>query len=337
MTVPIHLLKGSDPVLLADAARSLIDRVVGDADRAEVLDEFTGDDYELGAVIMAATTVSMFGDRVVVARNMARFPVAELGPVLDYAATPSPDATLILVWDKPTTSGARANPVPKKLADAVTAVGGQVTDCSLPGNAKGKDAWIQQQLAGAPVSLARDAQRLLVDRLGEDLSRLGGVLTVLAATFGAGAGPLGADDVEPFLGDEGGVPPWELTDAIDSGDVPTAVTNARRMMLGGGRHPLQLMVTLQTHVERMVRLDGAPVNTEQDAAALLGMKGSTFPAKKALAQSRALGPAKVARAVHLLAAADLDLRGRTDQPGEQVIEVLVARLAALAGRSRARR
>lgn len=337
MTAPVYLLKGSDPVLLSDAARALIDEVVGDADRGEVLDEFSGDDYELGEVVMAATTVSMFGDRVVVARNMARFPVAELGPVLAYVESPSPDATLILVWDKPTTSGARANPVPKKLADAVAAAGGTVTDCSLPGNAKGKDAWIQDQLADAPVSLARDAQRLLVDRLGEDLSRLGGVLTVLAATFGAGAGPLGADDVEPFLGDEGGVPPWELTDAIDSGDVATAVTNARRMMLGGGRHPLQLMVTLQTHVERIVRLDGAPVRSEKDAAALLGMKGSTFPAKKALAQSKALGPAKVSRALHLLARADVDLRGRTDQPGEQIVEVLVARLAALSGRGRARR
>jgi DNA polymerase-3 subunit delta len=87
----------------------------------------------------------------------------------------------------------------------------------------------------------------------------------------------------------------------------------------------------------MVRLDGAGVAGEKDAAALLGMKGSTFPAKKALQQGRSLGSAKLARAVHLLAAADLDLRGRTDQPGEQVLEVLVARLAALSGRSRSSR
>ncbi|MDH5238480.1 MAG: DNA polymerase III subunit delta, partial [Acidimicrobiia bacterium] len=69
---------------------------------------------------------------------------------------------------------------------------------------------------------------------------------------------------------------------------------------------------------------------EKAAARVLGMKGSTFPAKKALTQSRRLGSDKVARAVRLIADADLDLRGCKDWPDQLVIEVLVARLAALA-------
>ena len=59
------------------------------------------------------------------------------------------------------------------------------------------------------------------------------------------------------------------------------------------------------------------------------MKGSTFPAKKALQQSRALGPAKVRRAMELLADADLDVRGATSVPDTTTMEVLVARLATL--------
>ena len=154
------------------------------------------------------------------------------------------------------------------------------------------------------------------------------------ATFGPGAGPLGPDDVEPFIGDAGGVPPWDLTDALDAGRVSDAVTNVRRMVQGGGRHPLQVMATLTTHYGRMLRLDGSGIRSEKDAAALLGMKGSTYPAKKALAATAKLGSARIARAVRLLAVADVDLRGRTATPPEQVLEVLVARLASLAGRSR---
>lgn len=41
-----------------------------------MLAEFSGDDYDLGAVVLAAQTVSMFGDRVVVARNLARYGTA---------------------------------------------------------------------------------------------------------------------------------------------------------------------------------------------------------------------------------------------------------------------
>lgn len=59
------------------------------------------------------------------------------------------------------------------------------------------------------------------------------------------------------------------------------------------------------------------------------MKGSTFPAKKALTQSKRLGSDGVKRAVTLLADADRGLRGESGWPPELVMEVLVARLANL--------
>jgi DNA polymerase-3 subunit delta len=68
------------------------------------------------------------------------------------------------------------------------------------------------------------------------------------------------------------------------------------------------------------------------------MKGSTFPAKKALTQSRRLGHDGVAEAFRLLADADLDLRKFTkDWPEQLVMEVLVARLSRLGPRGTPRR
>jgi DNA polymerase-3 subunit delta len=85
----------------------------------------------------------------------------------------------------------------------------------------------------------------------------------------------------------------------------------------------------------MLRLDGAGVRDEAQAAELLGMKGSTFPAKKALNQARRLGHDGVVDAIGLLADADLDLRTFTkDWPEQLVMEVLVARLSRLGPRSR---
>ena len=57
-----------------------------------------------------------------------------------------------------------------------------------------------------------------------------------------------------------------------------------------------------------------------------------FPAKKALGNYQRLGGGGVKRAVGLLAAADLDLRGATDLDSEMVMEVLVARLSRLSPR-----
>ena len=70
---------------------------------------------------------------------------------------------------------------------------------------------------------------------------------------------------------------------------------------------------------------------EKTAAALLGVK-SGFQARKALDQSRRLGHDGIARAIALLAGADLDLRGAKEWPDELVMEVLVARLARLTRR-----
>ncbi len=137
------------------------------------------------------------------------------------------------------------------------------------------------------------------------------------------------EEIEPFLGETGDVPPWELTDAIDSGKIDVALDKLNRMTEAGGRHPLQIMASLQTHYTRMLRLDGAPIAGEKQAAQLLGMKGSTFPAKKALTQSKKLGSGGVRKAIELLADADRGLRGDSGWPPELVMEVLVARLANL--------
>lgn len=333
----LMLLKGSDPVLLEQGAVEAVTAVVGDADRAEVLEEFRGDEYELSAVALATTTVSMFGDRVVVARNLARFAAAESALLIDVVESLPDGVGLVLVWDKPVTAGSRANPVPKKVADAVKAAGGEVVDTTPPAG-KRRGSWLDEQFDSSDLTLDRDARALVEETLGDDVGRLPALLELVAAAH-PGAAKVGADEVRPLLGASGGVPPWDLTDAIDRGDKTASVTVVRRMMAGGGRHPLQVMVTLQTHFERMLRLDGSDARDEKAAAALLGMKGSTFPARKALNQGRKLGSDRLARATHLLHEADVQLRGATGAPPEAVLELLVARLAALsstAGGSRRR-
>ena len=57
-------------------------------------------------------------------------------------------------------------------------------------------------------------------------------------------------------------------------------------------------------------------------------------AKKILEQHMRLGSANLSRAVALIAAADVDLRGGKEWDDTLVLEVLVARLARLAGSGR---
>jgi DNA polymerase-3 subunit delta len=314
-----HLLCGNDESVLRSAVHELLEQLVGDGDRAMMVDEFDGDEYELRMVVDAAQTPSFLTDkRVVVARGVDRFDADELAPLFGYLANPLDSSDLVIVVN----GGA----VPKKLGDAVKAIG-TVTNTSPPARAKDRQDWMADRIKEAGLRIKPDAVAQLGAWLGEDAGRLDGILSTLTSTYGADQ-VLTFAEIEPFLGDAGGVPPWDFTDAIDAGDTTKALVLLGRMMHAGGRHPLQIMAILHGHYANIAKLDGADARSDQDAMAATGIK-SAFPAKKALANYRRLGAASTRRAIDLLAHADLDLRGARDLDPELVMEVLVARLSKL--------
>jgi DNA polymerase-3 subunit delta len=326
--LPAYLVRGDQPVLVADALKALVAELATGADATLVTEELSGDEYTVGALVDAAQTPPFFGDRrIVVARDVGRFSTHDVEPLVAYLKDPMPTTSLVLV--------AGGGQVARPLVDAIRKAG-HVVDAGVPGG-KGRSTWLAARLKQAPVRLDGRATQMVGDHLGEDVDRLGSLLEMLAAAYGQGA-RIGPEELAPFLGGAGSVAPWELTDAIDRGDTAVALAVLRRLTGPGARHPLVILATLHSHFARMLRLDGADVADEAAAAAMLGMSGgSTYPAKKALLQVRRLGHAPVARAIHLLADADLALKGAVEWPADVVLEVLVARLAGLARAGRAAR
>jgi len=289
------------------------------------IEELGGEDLTAGSVVEACNAYFLGGaDKAVVLREAQdqMRSAEDLKKLAAYLADPNPQTSLVLVL-----SGDN-----RKLVDGAKKAGATVIDPSPPVQAKARSGWLAEQLKAAPVRLDRQASARLGEHLGEDLGRLPGILAVLAAAHGEGAG-ISATDLDPVLGTEGGGAPWDLTDAIDRGDASGALHHLHRLL--HTRHPFVVQASLWGHYQRVLRLDGSGAGNETQAAAVLNLKGSTFPAKKALSQAKRLGPSGVARAVELLHRADLDLRGlRTYGPGRDserlTLEVLVARLSRLA-------
>jgi DNA polymerase-3 subunit delta len=319
---PVYLLQGDDPSLLSEELRRLIVTLVGGDDQALAVEDIGGDDLDVGAVLDACLTPPFFTDRrVIVVRDVGRFGDDAIARLSDYLTQPLETSHLVLV-----AGGGRTS---QKLANAVKKAGAVVSASTPTGRAR--TAWLAERLRDAPIDLDRAAADLVGEHLGEDLGRLSSLLGALTSAYGDGA-RLSVDDVAPFLGEAGGVAPWDLTDAIDRGDTPVALDALHRMLAAGGRHPLVVMATLQRHFTSMLKLDGAGVTSEKEAAGVLGLRGSTFPAKKAMSQARRLGWAGISEAVQLLAEADLDLRGARAWPDTLVVDVLVARLCRLSRR-----
>jgi len=314
----LHVITGDDESLIHSAVSELVHRLVGDGDRTLMVDDFSDDEYELRAVVDAAQTMPFLTDRrVVVARDIGRFSAEEVVPLVTYLGDPLPSTDLVLV-----AGGGR---IAKALTDAAKKAGAVTTNTTPPTSKRDRSMWVEEQVAAEGLRLDASAVAALGAWMGEDAGRLSGVLATLTSTYGT-ATKLSAADIEPFLGDAGSVPPWDLTDAIDRGDTKASLELLARMVQS--RHPLQIMAVLHNHYVRLLKLDGADADSEAAVARVLGIKPG-FPARKALDQYRRLGGAGVARAISLLAQADLDLRGQRDLPEDLVMEVMVARLSRL--------
>ncbi len=344
--VSVHLVKGDDPILRADVLEAVLTETLGDDDRALALEEVTipgrassegeagGADARVAAVATVVNAAQsppfMTAHRVVVVRDVGHLAAGEVGPLVEYLGDPLDTTVLVLV-----AGGGRTPDALAKRLKEVKAVE------HVPASSATGDV-LADALGASGLDLGPDAVRAVTERLGQEAGRVGSLVETLVGAFGADA-RLHADDVAPYLGEAGAVPVYQLTNAIETGDVPGALDVLHRLLHATGpqqpkpMHPLQIMAVVHNHFRRIARLDDPSIRDADAAVAALGGRVKQYPAKKALEQSRALGTAKIRDAFDALFQADLDLKGARAIPPEAVVELLVARLAGLSGGSRSGR
>jgi DNA polymerase III subunit delta len=321
------LVTGEDPALLGERVSELVNRLVGAADRSFVLEDFASDELDVASVAGACGTPPFLSDRrVVVLREAGRFGLDQLQPLLSYLEQPLPTTKLVVAGGGGT--------LPAKFVSAFKALPGTAV---LSTDVSGREAhsWVAERLARAPLKLTPPAAALVESHLGEDLARLGALLATLEAAYGPGA-TIGQEELQPYLGQPGSVPPWDLTDAIDRGETEVALMVLHRLMDAGARHPLVVLAILHRHFGNILKVQSPAVASESQAAEALGIaRGrSTFPARKALDAARRLGPRGAGDAIMALADAELVLKGKLDWEPEAVLEVLVARLCRISRSAR---
>jgi DNA polymerase-3 subunit delta len=171
----------------------------------------------------------------------------------------------------------------------------------------------------------------IVHVLGEEVSRVKPLATLLRSVYGTA--PLKFSHIEPYLGTEGNVPEWDLTDAVDNGNTREAVGVVSRMLQSEGREPVQIVGIFERHYLRAAALVGVDVRSAEDAAAILteiaGRKVAPFTGGKMLRVAKSLGSEGLSKALRIVSDADRDVKGATKLEPEAVVEVLAARLARL--------
>ncbi len=324
-----------EATLVYDALHNVINETLGELEPAFALQDFTAkdagslSDVPVMSQILEALNTPPFlvPRRVVVVRDAQNLNADEASQLVAWIKQPAPDITLVVA-----VVGQKTNKI-AKAAEELRAVG--------PGT--GRDAkaiFVRDTFTNYGLEADAATLSLVGKHLGDDVARVDALARTLQNIYGTA--PLLPKHVEPYLGEVGDVPAWDLTDAIDRGNVGQAIRVARRMLDSRGKAGLQIINMLQRDYLQAARVEGLQLDTDA-AAVLLGAKPT--PAGKALTRARALGVDRLGDALARIAQADGDLKGGVSYGGKDlesdqdpteltVIEVLVARLARLNGSRR---
>lgn len=173
-----------------------------------------------------------------------------------------------------------------------------------------------------------DSIREISSYVGREVKLLPLAISSLRAQFGSKLEGVAHSDIMRAAGSGEAPAPWDLTDAVDSGNLPRALTLSRRLQEGKGS-PYGVLAILGNHANMMFRLAAAGVTNEHHGVQMLGHKGSPYPIKKAINTARRHGMKKLAKMVELIDAAQNDITGGTSLDSSLVVDILISRITKM--------
>jgi DNA polymerase-3 subunit delta len=319
---PLYLITGTDRPKVELARARLRGHFPDDA--VTLVDAETDSPEDAVAACNALGLFSSGGHLVLVDR-VDSWKAEAAAVIAAYAKEPAPATTLALVGD--------AIKKDSPLAKACAKAGGDVLLYDVV--KKKLNEWVATQFKVAGGSAERDACRLLVELVGDDLHAL--ALEVDKLCRWADGDTLTERDVETLVVASANTPPWSLTDAWGRRDVG-AVLKAVEDILERSADSrtgifLRLSGTMSGHiglVRSCKRLEAEGLSP-QAAADRLG-KRSAFPVQKAYGHAREFSEEELGRAVVRIAQLDHALKGGSRLSGELELERALVDVTARAAR-----
>jgi DNA polymerase III delta subunit len=262
----VYLFVGED-LKLMDRMVDAIESVVDPADRAFAVERVYAGDPGGAPIDIAASVRSMpmLGDRriVIVLRaerllkpkrggksgaaedeaaeaDGAEEQAVDAAPLEEYLVSPVPTSTLVFV----ATGIDKTRRLSKRVIERAAIVEFQGLEGIGADTRGGIQGWLTEQLAQAGRTIDREAARLLVERCGNDISKLRGDVERLLL-FAEGRKAITTDDVLAVVAEQLAVDDdWAVTNAIADGNAAKALSETG-LRLDRGDSPHQLVGQLR--------------------------------------------------------------------------------------------
>ena len=308
-TRPVYVLVGPERWRTDRAVAAIRKVALDEASAAWNLELFAGKDGKAMKILAAAKTPPMMGrGRLVLVRDADALDPAEQDALAPYLEDPNPTTTLVLLADK--LDGRR------KLAAAARKSGALLEAPPVPERAL--PTWAMRLARSRGHDLDGAAAAALVESCEADLYLLDDALQRLALYVGDGR-PITAAAVDACIAPLRSGNVFELVDALGRRQAPRALALLGQLL--DAREPgLRILWWMARHVRQLVV---ARETQGRDLPSRLGVP--PFVADKLSQQARGFPAGTLERALDVLAATDLELKGakRTER---LILEEAVLRL-----------
>jgi DNA polymerase-3 subunit delta len=311
-----YLFAGDDAAKLAATLSRLRARAEREGGPG-ALEDFTagaGAAPDVDGLVGAIPALSLTAERrYLLADGVDRWKKAEVAAVVTALETIPADVTIVLV--------ARGK-APKPLAEAVEAAGGEVREFAAPSK-RDLPGWLAAGARERGFSLAPQAARALISRLGSSTERLAVELDRLATWAGEG-GEVGVAEVERMTADTSELRGWALADAIVARDRERSIAVAEELIAQG--EPVPALVggmakRLRGAYEAATALEnGVPAATIESK---LGMH--PYAAKMLVRSIQGVDAAELSAAIVAIADLEWWTRGGSDYDDDVALTLAVAR------------
>lgn len=258
---PVYWLEGDEPFFIDQILDYAESSILSEADASFNLSVFYGREADLPSLVNACRRYPMFSERQVVLVKEAQY-MKDIEKLEGYIENPLESTVLVIGYKQKKVDGrGKLAKLLKQKGEVYTTK--KLYDSELPG-------WVTQYAKSYGFTISQKAVFLLVEHIGNDLSRLANELQKVTINLGTRS-EITEDDIESYVGISKEYNVFELQHALTQRNLTRCLQIIQYMEGNPKALPImQLLPTLYSFFSKAYLVFGAGTNDEFELARFLG-------------------------------------------------------------------
>ena len=259
---PVYWLEGEEPFFIDQVVHYAEHKILAESEAGFNLTIFYGKDAAWTDVVNACRRYPMFAERQVVLLKEAQ-QMRDIDKLEGYIENPLPSTIFVVSYkDKKVDGRSKLSKLLKQKGEMLTTK--KMYDNQLP-------EWANQMVLHHGLGITQKALLLLVDHIGNDLSRIQNEIEKLAVNLGPRK-DITEDDIENYIGVSKEFNVFELQDAVAKKDMAKAIRIIGYFEANPKAAPIQLMLpALYNFFSKVFMLFSMQGQDEKTIASALGV------------------------------------------------------------------